>query len=328
MNSGDHSGREPYGEYSGPATITGGSIDNTPIGQTAAAPGYFTEIHSVLGWSAPGGTVTNDELLTLQDIDTSVPIQTQIDNLALSVSGKEPIITLLSLAKGGTGVDSSASIAQNAVFAAPSASSGAASFRVLTSDDLPADLTIRSISLATGDSRLVLEQEAPESQPGVHVRWYTTDQGDWIFAFNASWDNGTDLWSQDDPGPPSFVHRLPATGGLRIQKKNAGASPWNDTSWDVEDLYVGEYLESSTTRTYDFGIWFSVRTVGDYIGGCVQFPVQFPGTPTSLTFNITASSGVNTGSITAWSTTPRSTQWGIQSTAFTGWVAGTVTVGF
>jgi hypothetical protein len=330
MNSGDHKGREPYGDYAGPATISGGAIDNTPIGASVPSTITGTTIVSVAGFSGPGtgitgipatgladGSISNGELLTLNGITTGTSIQSQID-------GKEPVITLLSLAKGGTGANNSTGIAQGAVFAGPSGSAGAASFRAITSEDLPADLSIRSVALLPGQWRLLLVQEA---QTGIFQRWYMTDVGDLYFTYNASWNNATSLWSQDDGGTDSWLHQG-LYGTFAMRRKVAGAAAWNNTSWDYQDQNFGAYSESSTTRVYDFGIWFSARTVGDFIGGSIQFSVEFPSTPTSITFAITSSNGVNTGTVTAWATTRRGTQWGIQSTAFTGWVSGTITVGY
>jgi hypothetical protein len=223
---------------------------------------------------------------------------------------------------GGTGVSSASA---NRVFAGPPSGPAAPpAFRALVNADLPADLQLRSVALLPGQWRLLLVQEA---QSGIFQRWYLTDTGDLYVSYNASHDNATGLWSQDDSGTDSWVSWL-AWGTMRLRRKVAGTSPWNDVSWDAEDAWYGSYLESSTTRVYDFGIWFSVRTVGDYVGNSIQFPVEFPSTPTSLTLSFTATNGVNTASAYCWSPTRRGTQWGIQSTAFTGWATGQLIVGF
>ena len=178
--------------------------------------------------------------------------------------------------------------------------------------------------LAPGDFRLLLVQEA---QAGVFQRWYMTDAGDIYFTYNASYSNSTHTWSQDDATRDSWLSRV-LYGNYAIRRKVAGAGAWADAAWDAEDLWAGSYSESATTRLYDFGIYFSVRTVGDYVGNCIPFAVEFPFTPTSLTFSITSSAGCNAGSIFAWGATRRGTQFAVQTTAFAGWCMGQLIVGY
>lgn len=295
--NGDFSELEPRRRISGSAVITGGSIDGTPIGQTIASNIRGQTILALLGFSGPGTGLTDIPASGLADGSLT-------DGELLTLSGIDTGQTLQSQ------IDTKAPILR--VFAP-----GTDDILIATS----------ATTLTPGVWRLLVEQESPESQPGVYLRQYLTEDTEWVFSSNAAYSNVTGEWTQDDTGVDSWAHRL-YPGGIKISKKLAGSPDWNDAAWDFEDTWQGYRLESATTRTYDFGIWFSVRTIGDYIGGSIPFSVEFPTAPTSISFSPNNSSGVNLGTLHAWNTTQRATQWGIQTTGFTGWVAGTVVVGF
>lgn len=179
-------------------------------------------------------------------------------------------------------------------------------------------------ALLPGQYRLLLRQEA---QPGVFQRWYLTDDGDLYFTYNAAYNNATQQWSQDDATRDSWLSQV-LYGSYRMKRKVAGSAAWDNASWDAVDSWFGAYSESATTREYDFGVQASVRTVGDYVGGCIPFSTEFPSAPTSLTLNFLLSSGCNVATAYTWAVTRRGVQWAIQSTAFNVIAAGTLVVGF
>lgn len=279
----------PTHPLTGNAVITGGSIDGTPIGATVPSTIVGTTITSIIGFVGPGTGLTG--------IPSGALATTGVVAGSYPAVGKSPTFTVNS--KGQL------------------TAAGSQDFFIGTS----------STPLTTGVWRLLVEQESPESQPGVYLRQYLTEDGEWVFAFNASYSNVTGEWTQDDAGLDSWAHRM-YPGGIKIHRQTAGSPDWSDAAWDAEDSWQGSYVESATTRTYPFRYWFSNQTVGNFIGTDVTFPVWFPTAPTSLSFSITNSSGVNTGTITAWDTTQQGTGWGIQTTAAAGWVAGTLTVGY
>jgi hypothetical protein len=295
--NGDFSELEPRRRISDSAIITGGSIDGTPIGQSIASNIRGQTILALLGFSGPGTGLTDIPASGLADGSLT-------DGELLTLSGIDTGQTLQSQ------IDTKAPILR--VFAPGT-------------DDIL--IGTSSTTLGSGEFRLVVQQESPESQPGVYLRQYLTDDAEWVYSFNASYDNVAKEWSQDDGGLDSWAHRL-YPGGVAIQKKLAGSPDWNDAAWDSQDTWSGAFLESATTRTYQFRYWFSNQSVGAYIGADITFPVWFPSTPTSFSFSVTNFTGVNTATLHAWDTTQQGCGWGVLTTAAAGWIAGTLTVGF
>jgi hypothetical protein len=116
------------------ATITGGSINSTPVGAGTASTGAFTTLSSTGALSVAGtGSETFANLNTLGVVHNSATgaLSTSLVSLTADVNG------ILPIANGGSGANSVAS--NNLVFAGPaSGAPSAPSFRALAASDIPA----------------------------------------------------------------------------------------------------------------------------------------------------------------------------------------------
>lgn len=73
-----------------PTTITGATINNTPVGQATPKAGKFTTIQSVVTALTPGTTVSIDP--TLGDIFTLTPAQAETLNMASQKAGQRIVL--------------------------------------------------------------------------------------------------------------------------------------------------------------------------------------------------------------------------------------------
>ena len=192
--------------YPGPKVV---GLQTTPINSTAPGLGQVLKYVSS-NWAA--STLDLNDLKQNDGTTSAMASASSLDCTAskvmyydtstkslrcqnASIAASTQITGILPLANGGTGVDASSAISQNFVFAGPSGSAGAASFRALTSADLPASASYWTsatggINYAGGN--VGIGTTSPAKQLSIYNSATSGDihLGSYNATYNAMWLNG------------------------------------------------------------------------------------------------------------------------------------------